>query len=279
MKRRDKEISCPNCGTKVSLKFLKKDGIQCKKCYYWIPNAEIDRLLIEEQELIVVGEPVEQEELKETTCPECGATITYTRIVDGGIMCKKCYSWIAIEEEEEEEEQEKEVVREAKRVRSRTVVKTKAKSDSPNRIEKPYIIGEKLEDLPEPEKKIPIIPVLGNEVISGAQLAQIEISPLRSSDSKPESWDKPKPRSASDVPPKITPRPISDRERKKKMSSLFRSRTFDIKRIIRKRPESNKLPPRKDTTTMDVSPAKREPIKEPSTPKKRKQYPDKDTTS
>jgi len=255
MKRRDKEISCPNCGTKVSLKFLKKDGIQCKKCYYWIPNAEIDRLLIEEQELIVVGEPVEHEELKETTCPECGATITYTRIVDGGIMCKKCYSWVAFKEEKEEREEEewkKEVVREAKRVRSRTVVKAKSKFDSPNKIEKPYIIGEKLEDLPEPEKKIPIIPVLGNEVISGAQLSQVEISPPRSSHSEPESWDEPKPRSTSGVPPKIAPRPISDRERKKKMSSLFRSRTFDIKRIISKRPESKKLPPRKDTTTMDA---------------------------
>lgn len=255
MKRRDEEISCPNCGTKISLKFSKKDGIQCKKCYNWISNSEIDKLLIKEQKLIVVGEPIKQEVKRETTCPECGAIITFTKIIDGGIMCKKCYSWVPLEEEEEVEV---EVEEEVKTIKSQRTVRKSIKPDSTHKIEKPFIIGEKLEDLPEPEKKIPIIPVLGKDIISRAGLIQLQPDSIQSSGDEPESWDKPRSVTKTDTLKKIAGKPVGDKEKKKKMSTLFRSRTFDIKRIIGKRPESKKLPPRKDTTTMDVSSNKRE---------------------
>ncbi|MCD4782787.1 MAG: hypothetical protein K8T10_03035 [Candidatus Eremiobacteraeota bacterium] len=263
MTRRDGEISCPNCETKIPLKFSKKDGIQCKKCYNWIPSFDIDKLLIREQELIVVGEPIKQEVNRETICPECKAIINFTNTVDGGVMCKKCYSWVTPEEE-------------VKTIKSQPPVKKLIESVPTHKIERPFIIGKKLEDLPEHEKIIPIIPISGNDIIDDTELTQQQPDSIQSSGDEPDSWDKPKSRTKTDTPQKMAGKPVGD---KKKMRNLFRSHTFDIKRIIGKRPESKKLPPREDTTTMDVSTNKRERAQIQISPNKSENVEDKDTAS
>jgi hypothetical protein len=82
------------------LKFARKDGIQCKRCYYFIPSEEMMAIIGAEEKKVRDAEAVTAKEEKKTArCPKCRTYIDYTKLTDGGIMCKKCYNWIAVEGE------------------------------------------------------------------------------------------------------------------------------------------------------------------------------------
>ncbi|MCE1248838.1 MAG: hypothetical protein LWY06_19540 [Firmicutes bacterium] len=109
------QIKCPKCRSALLLKFAKKDGIQCKKCYYFIPLEEMNEIIGKEEQKVrdreaaasAATEAAGKEassgpEKKSTRCPKCRTEVEYTKLTDGGIMCKRCYHWIKVEGAEEE---------------------------------------------------------------------------------------------------------------------------------------------------------------------------------
>ncbi len=95
---RIEKVSCPNCGADLLLKRAKKDGIQCKSCYYWVPRKELDTL-ISKEEIKTAATTSVTVKSRTIKCPKCGAEVSFNRVVDGGVMCKNCYNWIPVKEE------------------------------------------------------------------------------------------------------------------------------------------------------------------------------------
>lgn len=95
------EINCPKCHAQVHMRFAGKDGIQCKRCYYWISRDIMLKLISEQEGEAVVIQPEPEEEESFVVCAKCHHKTFYSKIMDGGVMCKKCYNWIVVEEESE----------------------------------------------------------------------------------------------------------------------------------------------------------------------------------
>ncbi len=95
------EINCPKCHAQVLMRFAGKDGIQCKRCYYWIPRDIMLKLVSEQEGEAVVIQPEPEEEESFVICSKCHHKTFYSKIMDGGVMCKKCYNWIVVEESPE----------------------------------------------------------------------------------------------------------------------------------------------------------------------------------
>lgn len=94
------KITCPKCGGVLNLRFAKKDGIQCKQCYYWVPQLELETLVKKAQgPMVAASAPaaIQEQDRFKVQCPKCGYFTTCTKVADGGVQCKKCYSWIEID--------------------------------------------------------------------------------------------------------------------------------------------------------------------------------------
>lgn len=201
------EINCPKCHAKVLMRFAGKDGIQCKRCYYWI-SRDIMLKLVSEQEgepLAVQPEPEEEESF--VICTKCHHKTFYSKIMDGGVMCKKCYNWIIVEETPEVPPViEEAVMHKHSPSHARTAVEKHTHHEAPEssalyKEHKPefaisggnYIVGKSLEEIPVKAEKIAIV---GKDILPVEETRPVIPTTKPSTDEESLDWFRHKPTSS-----------------------------------------------------------------------------------